>query len=100
MNVFPIGRMILWMRTSILFYLCRPSTTVQSSNLDAEQMDRAGIFPDFIGVLPFLNFIPQILFKLLIENKLIICALSRGKIEQEPGFEPRTSGFLARRSTT
>ena len=45
--------------------------------------------------------------KLLIENKLIICALgnlhyklSREKFELEPGFEPRTSGFLARRSTT
>ena len=45
--------------------------------------------------------------KLLIENKLIICALgnlhykiSREKFEPEPGFEPRTSGFLARRSTT
>ena len=40
--------------------------------------------------------------KLLIENKLIICALgnlhyeiSRGKIEPEPGFQPRTSRFLA-----
>ena len=46
-------------------------------------------------------------FKLLIENKLIIVALgilhykiSREKFEPEPGFEPRTSGFLARRSTT
>ena len=45
--------------------------------------------------------------KLLIENKLIICALgnlhykiSREKFEPEPGFEPRTSGFLSRRSTT
>ena len=44
---------------------------------------------------------------LLIENKLIICALgnfhykiSREKFEPEPGFEPRTSGLLARRSTT
>ena len=25
---------------------------------------------------------------------------SRGKFKPEPGFEPRTSGFLARRSTT
>ena len=40
-------------------------------------------------------------FKLLIENKLIICALgnlhckfSREKFEPEPGFEPQTSGFL------
>ena len=39
---------------------------------------------------------------LLIEDKLIICALgnlhyqiSREKFEPEPGFEPRTSGFLA-----
>ena len=39
-------------------------------------------------------------FKLLIENKLIICALgslhyeiSREKFEPEPGFEPRTSGL-------
>ena len=45
--------------------------------------------------------------KLLIENKLIICAMgnlhykiSREKFEPEPGFKPRTSGFLARRSTT
>ena len=45
--------------------------------------------------------------KLLIENKLIICALgnlhyriSREKFEPEPGFEPQTSGFLAWRSTT
>ena len=45
--------------------------------------------------------------KLLIENKLIICALgnlyykiSREKFEPELGFESRTSGFLARRSTT
>ena len=44
--------------------------------------------------------------KLLIENKLIICALgnlhykiSGEKFESEPGFEPWTSGFLARRST-
>ena len=44
---------------------------------------------------------------LLIENKLIICALgnlhyktSREKFEPEPGFEPRTSGFLAQCSTT
>ena len=40
----------------------------------------------------------------LTENKLIICSLgnlrykiSREKFEPEPGFEPRTSGFLARR---
>ena len=26
--------------------------------------------------------------------------ISKGKFEPEPGFEPRTSGFLARRSTT
>ena len=26
--------------------------------------------------------------------------ISREKFEPEPGFEPRTSGFLARRSTT
>ena len=45
--------------------------------------------------------------KLLIENKLIICALEnlhykilREKFEPEPGFEPQTSGFLARHSTT
>ena len=45
--------------------------------------------------------------KLLIENKLIIFALgnlhykiSREKFEPEPGLETRTSGFLARRSTT
>ena len=45
--------------------------------------------------------------KLLIEIKLIICALgnlhykiSREKFEPEPGFDPWTSGFLARRSTT
>ena len=45
----------------------------------------------------------SIQIKLLIENKLIICALgnlhykiSREKFEPEPGFEPRTSGFLAR----
>ena len=44
--------------------------------------------------------------KLLIETKPVICALgnlhykiSREKFEPEPGFEPRTSGFLARRST-
>ena len=49
----------------------------------------------------------DIQIKLLIENKFIICALgnlyykiSREKFEQEPGFETRTSGFLARRSTT
>ena len=49
----------------------------------------------------------DIQIKLLIENKLIICALgnlhckiSREKFEPEPGFEPRTSGFLAQRSTT
>ena len=47
------------------------------------------------------------LVKLLIENRLIIRALgnlhykiSREKFEPEPGFEPQTSGFLARRSTT
>ena len=47
------------------------------------------------------------LIKLLIVNKLIICALvnlhcqiSREKFEPEPRFEPRTSGFLARGSTT
>ena len=45
--------------------------------------------------------------KLLNENKLIICALrnlhykiSSEKSEPEPGFETRTSGFPARRSTT
>ena len=45
----------------------------------------------------------EIQIKLLIENKLIICALgnlnyqiSREKFEPEPGFESRTSGFLAR----
>ena len=45
--------------------------------------------------------------KLLIEKQLIICALgnlrykiSREKFEPELEFEPRTSGFLARRSTT
>ena len=44
---------------------------------------------------------------LLIENKVIIFSLgnlnyqiSREKFEPEPGFEPRISGFLARRSTT
>ena len=26
--------------------------------------------------------------------------ISREKLEPEPGFEPRTSGYLARRSTT
>ena len=45
--------------------------------------------------------------QMIIENKLTICALgnldykiSIEKIEPEPGFEPRTSGFLARHSTT
>ena len=45
--------------------------------------------------------------KLLIENKLIICAfgnlhyrISREKFEPELEFEPQTSGFLARRSAT
>ena len=50
----------------------------------------------------------QVLFqiKFLIENKLIICALenlhykiSREKFEPEPEFEPRTSKFLAWRSS-
>ena len=43
--------------------------------------------------------------KLLIENKLIICALgnlhykiSRAKFEPEPEFEPQTSGLEIRRS--
>ena len=45
--------------------------------------------------------------KPVIENKLIICALgnlhyqlSREKYEPETGFEPWTSGLLARCSTT
>ena len=45
----------------------------------------------------------SIQIKLSIENKLIICAMgnlhyqiSREKFEREPGFEPWTSGFLAR----
>ena len=46
--------------------------------------------------------------KLLIETKPIVCLpweilhykISREKLEPEPGFEPRTSGFLARRSAT
>ena len=49
----------------------------------------------------------NIRIQLLIENKLIICALgnfhykiSREKFEPEPGFEPWTSGFLTRRSNT
>ena len=53
------------------------------------------------------SYILFIQIELLIENKLIICALgylyykvSREKFEKEPGFEPRTSGFLARQSTT
>ena len=48
----------------------------------------------------FISYAVQI--KLLIEDKLIICALgnlhyqiSREKFEPEPGFQPRTSGFLA-----
>ena len=64
--------------------------------------------------LPFLllpgeqhfNCIFQI--KLLIETKPIVCLpweilhyeISREKLEPEPGFEPRNSGFLARRSAT
>ena len=46
------------------------------------------------------------LITLLIEIKPVICTLgnlhykiSREKLEPEPGFEPPTSGFLARRST-
>ena len=49
----------------------------------------------------------DIQIKLLIETKPVICALgnlhykiSREKFEPEPGFEPRTSGFLARHFTT
>ena len=48
----------------------------------------------------------DIQIKLLIENKLIICLgnlhykVSREKFEPEPGFEPRISGFIIRRSTT
>ena len=46
--------------------------------------------------------------QLLIETKPIVCLpwenlhykISREKLEPEPGFEPRTSGFLARRSAT
>ena len=46
--------------------------------------------------------------KLLIETKPIVCLpweilhykISREILEPEPGFEPRTSGFLARRSAT
>ena len=37
--------------------------------------------------------------ELLIENNLHY-EISREKFEPEPGFEPRISGFLARRSTT
>ena len=57
------------------------------------------------GEFHLLYYFNQI--KLLIENKLIISALrilhyqiSREKFEPEPGFEPQTSGFLARRSTS
>ena len=32
--------------------------------------------------------------------ELIYYKISREKFEPEPGFEPRTSGHLARRSTT
>ena len=49
----------------------------------------------------------DIQIKLFIENKIKILCLGkftlsdhREKFEPEPGFEPRTSGFLARRSTT
>ena len=49
-----------------------------------------------------ITLIYNICVKLLIENKLIICALgnlhykiSREKFEPKPGFEPWTSGFLA-----
>ena len=49
----------------------------------------------------------EIQINLLIENKLIICALgnlhymtSREKFEPEQGFEPRTSGFLVQGSNT
>ena len=46
--------------------------------------------------------------KLLIETKPIVCLpweilhykIVREKLEPEPGFEPLTSGFLARRSAT
>ena len=51
--------------------------------------------------------IKETYIKLLIEDKLIICALgnlhyqiSREKFKPEPGFEPRTTEFLARGSTT
>ena len=33
-------------------------------------------------------------------NVILHYKISREKFEPEPGFEPRTSGFLARRSTT
>ena len=50
----------------------------------------------------------DIQIKLLIETKPIVCLpweilhykVSREKLEPEPGFEPRTSGLLARRSAT
>ena len=48
----------------------------------------------------------RVLINLLIENKLIISSLgnlhykiSREKFEHEPGFEPHTSGFLARQDS-
>ena len=33
-------------------------------------------------------------------HKYVNCKISREKFEPEPGFEPRSSGFLALRSTT
>ena len=58
------------------------------------------------GYISATDIIIQI--KVLIETKPIVCLpreilhykISREKLEPEPGFEPRTSGFLARRSAT
>ena len=61
-----------------------------------KSIERTGIFQNELQI------------KLLIETKPIVCLpweilhykISREKLKPEPGFETRTSGFLARRSAT
>ena len=55
-----------------------------------------------IHLTPVKNLKQSLQIKLLIETKPIVCLpweilhykISREKLEPEPGFEPRTSGFL------
>ena len=75
--------------------------TPHSVDESTEQSDLSAItYVTNLNILSRTTTIKKYVKRIFFRNVINYYKISREKLEPEPGFEPRTSGFLARRSAT